>query len=113
VGTDFSSQGDMGLGCGFGWLDVALILLAAAPGGLNVLQFTSRIAGRLAEAAGPLFVLVLVELVVTPLVGLVAPLPRQPTLVAASIQAGVFFGGGAGPHRGQNAGPPAAPPLAQ
>ncbi len=62
---------------------VALILLGAAPGGLNVVQFTTKIGGRLAHAAALLFVLSMISLVSTPLVLLFMPLPREPGQLTA------------------------------
>ncbi len=63
---------------------VALLLLGVAPGGLNVLQFTTRIGGRLAQAATLLFALTLVALVTTPLAVLAMPLPRAPGALGAA-----------------------------
>lgn len=62
---------------------VAILLVAAAPGGLNVVQFTTKIGGRLAHAAALLFVLSMISLVSTPLVLLLMPLPREPGAVTA------------------------------
>lgn len=58
--------------------EVALLLLGLAPGGMNVLQFTTKISGRLAHAAAALFVLTVVALVMMFVAVLFIPLPRAP-----------------------------------
>ena len=45
---------------------VAILLLAAAPGGLNAIQFTSKSHGALSYAAALLFILTLVAIVLSP-----------------------------------------------
>lgn len=62
---------------------VAILLLSVAPGGLNVLQFTTKIGGRLAQAAALLFMLSLISLVSTPLGAALLPMPREPEQMTA------------------------------
>ncbi|AWV88033.1 BASS family bile acid:Na+ symporter [Bradymonas sediminis] len=57
---------------------VALILLALAPGGLNVLQFSTKIDGHLAQAAALLFLLSMLSLITTPVGVALMPMPRDP-----------------------------------
>jgi BASS family bile acid:Na+ symporter len=63
-------------------VELALLLLGLAPGGMNVLQFTTKISGRLAHAAAALFVLTLVALVIMLVAVLFLPLPREPGAVS-------------------------------
>jgi BASS family bile acid:Na+ symporter len=63
--------------------EVALLLLAFAPGGMNMLQFTTKIKGRLAHAAAALLVLTVIALLIVPLAILFVPLPRAPGEVTA------------------------------
>ncbi len=88
--------------------EVALLLLGLAPGGMNVLQFTTKISGRLAHAAAALFVLTVVALVMMFVAVLFLPLPREPgevSLVAvagavvAAVIAPMALGGFARRHR--------------
>lgn len=62
---------------------VALVLLSVAPGGLNVLQFTTKIGGRLAQAAALMFLLSMISLISTPLGVKWMPLAREPGQITA------------------------------
>lgn len=57
---------------------VALLLLGLAPGGMNMLQFATKIEGRLAHAAAALLVMTVIALLIVPLVIVFVPLPREP-----------------------------------
>jgi len=62
----------------------AIMLLAAAPGGMNALQFITKVRGELSFAAAVLFVLSVVSLALTPLAASV--------LLSAGIQAEIPYG---------------------
>jgi bile acid:Na+ symporter, BASS family len=55
---------------------VGIILLACAPGGINAIQFTGKVKSHIAFAAGLLFLLNIIAILVTPLIARVC-LPPQ------------------------------------
>jgi BASS family bile acid:Na+ symporter len=50
---------------------VALLILAAAPGGVSAIQFTSKVEGELEFASASLFLLAVVSIVITPFLAVV------------------------------------------
>lgn len=62
---------------------VLVMLLAVAPGGVNAIQFSGKVCGKVASAITSLFILTIISLVVTPIVAKLIPFHNEEVLIPA------------------------------
>ena len=70
---------------------VAIFLLGFAPGGINAIQFSSKVKGELNQATAILAVLTIISLVLTPIAAELMPVTKLPAKVPYLMFLGAMF----------------------